>query len=810
MNELSFVLPILNENIENIKKTLITIKEFCKEHEYKFEIFFFDGGSNKTQLLDLLELCKNNKFTYLFLDYPLLKPNKDVAIKNAASICKYENIIITDVDIINIEKKHFQVIISDLLSDNDLVIPNLNRKGGRWNRLFANPFMRVSFPNIYDKIPYPAPGILGIKKKLLAKITKKNFFMDWGGEIQIPVISGIESNKISAPSILKIDSKKRPVKEMVKDAYQVWRTNLYLLNNYGGSVEIKDHLRRFKEENKALTHFSKDFTQRAQDILLNPIESFESVYNEKIENIYILISELEQETGRYEFSVINDLVVLPLAELLFDVKIQSNFNERTEKEIIDLDLSKISLFVDFIFSFFVLKSSKVAKFKNFEYCLNTIPSHYTEHSSIKFYSSYFNNSLELTAFSQKVINDVGEICETENPIKKIKMIENYFDDLIGEVNNKKYMYSDIKFFKNSKIIDQNDLLIKSSILTTIAGYIKSNQITVNGRNNNKLKLDDFLSYVLNNKSFAPIDYQMSYNFSGIEKKNNTDSNEFDCVVLFSGGIDSTAALILAYERGLKPLPLWVGFGQKNESAEEKAVKEISKKLNTNLHTFNIDLSKYISEGWKDWDYIIPARNFIFVTIAGNILSRSNKKKCTILLSAHEEELKDSNTDKSIRFFKTCSEILSKHHNKEIIVTTPFAKSTKSEIISYWDKNWSRKYQITPHDTITCFYGNNCGECKACYKRNLAFLAAGISMDLDLKKSIFKDETQFIRNYFLKEISSFPKKRKEEYQLAFFNNKYQFPVEVTSYINELSLKTIKKIKERREEIQTRNIMESSWI
>jgi 7-cyano-7-deazaguanine synthase in queuosine biosynthesis len=272
-------------------------------------------------------------------------------------------------------------------------------------------------------------------------------------------------------------------------------------------------------------------------------------------------------------------------------------------------------------------------------------------------------------------------------------------------------------------------------------------------------------------------YNLDIKFTEFKPIHKRYSHSYDCVILFSGGFDSTAAFLKALDEGLNPLLLWVGFGQKNEEIEYQKVKNISKKIKYPVSIVKINLGGYIEEGWKDWDYIIPARNFMFVCLAASFLSSSKKKKVKIYLSAHEEEIKKENTDKSREFFKGCNYLFSKFYNKGFKVGTPFEKYSKSEISAYWKNKWMNKYNISPYETTTCYYGNTCGRCKACLKRSISLLVGGFELDPDIKENPFEDKDGFISKDFFKRFNKFPLKRKIELIIALDKSLASLPQEV---------------------------------
>jgi 7-cyano-7-deazaguanine synthase in queuosine biosynthesis len=676
--------------------------------------------------------------------------------------------------------------------------------------------MRLCFEKEYRQVPYPAPGILGIKKKILDKVIGGNFFYDWGGEIQLALEGAKLSKKITAPSMNKIDSEKRSIKHLLKDAFQVWRTSLYLLNKYKPKVNMAGYRQRYALEHEDFEQFLKEELNGDLGIIENGdyLAFLEKNYNNNPMNIFYAIENLYKRTGLYEFKVINDLVTRPLLDLLFGIKIENSLIETSQEKIKVLKLRSSSIFVDYLAYFLIKHSNIFESYKDFFYCLKNLDSSKTEFLHREFVDLACKNSYEglaLNNLSKPEMMILKALMEIKDPIMRNRFLLNFFNQRsIGKINKKPITYADLNYQSNSPFIDKKDFFVRLSIMTTIAGYLKENNYAVNGDYKNKKELDQFLSYLLNNKKYAPINYDINLSLNKISTAKAVKKNDFDCIILFSGGIDSTAALLLALEKGMNPLLLWVGFGQKNEKEEFNAITKVSNKLGKKVAIVKINLKKYIDDGWKDWDYIIPARNFIFVSMAAAILGNSTCKEGCIFMSAHKEEIKDSNTDKSKRFFNKCTEIFSKYYDKKIIVATPFYNATKVEILNYWKRNWINKFRITPYETITCYYGNNCGDCNACYKRNLALVAAGFKPDSDLKKNIFLDSQKIILNDFLKRIKTFSKERKYEYIIALLLMKDQLSEELKKYVSKLSSQEIALAQNRVLEINNTNLLNLKWI
>ncbi len=330
-----------------------------------------------------------------------------------------------------------------------------------------------------------------------------------------------------------------------------------------------------------------------------------------------------------------------------------------------------------------------------------------------------------------------------------------------------------------------DSSVKLALLTTIAGYLENDKITVNGDQvKNPRYLNNFLSYILNDSRAAPrtFNLQIDFNKTTVEREKPNDDNNYEVLLSFSGGVDSTAGLLHALDRKLKVKPVFICFGQKNEKEEIATVRNILKKLNIELIVIKINIDKYIDHDWSRWKLgIIPARNYLFASFAASMLSRSPEAR-QIWICAHKEEINPINTDKSSRFFGSSSKIFSEYYKKEITVFTPFKKITKPEIVSYWNKNWVQKYGLNVEDTVSCYFGNNCGTCKACLNRAIAFTCAGVTAE-NFQVNPYADSDKLIENSYVKRFSSLKKERKLDFLYALMVNKEALPQFLQEFVSE---------------------------
>ncbi|MBN1325757.1 7-cyano-7-deazaguanine synthase [Candidatus Falkowbacteria bacterium] len=381
---------------------------------------------------------------------------------------------------------------------------------------------------------------------------------------------------------------------------------------------------------------------------------------------------------------------------------------------------------------------------------------------------------------------------------------------LGQINNKIITGDFIKindqYFSDLKI----DSLVKIALLTTISGYLKKNKIIINTKFKlpNKKSLEQFLSFLLNDRNFCPINYNLK-----IKEKLKKDESSiniqhnFQSIILFSGGFDSSSALLYSLKKGWKPLLLWIGFGQKNEKQEEKIVKKLAKRFQQKLLIIKLDLKELVDKGWKEWDYIVPARNFVFAAFAAAILSHSKFNKTNIIIGVHEEEFNHPNPgpDKSPHFFAYCTKLFSKYYKKQIRLITPFKNISKTDLVAYWQNTWEKKYKLDPHETISCYYGNNCGKCNACFKRSISFMAANIGLDKNIKINPFSNNAEHVREYLKRcfsksKKSKFNNKRAIETLLAYKNAYKLLPTDSKNIMDNLSKSWQSKIIRKEKELK----------
>jgi len=379
--------------------------------------------------------------------------------------------------------------------------------------------------------------------------------------------------------------------------------------------------------------------------------------------------------------------------------------------------------------------------------------------------------------------------------------------ILGKINNrlikKEVSCMDKKFRVTA------DKVTKLSILAVLSGYKKAESISLNEPlSSDPNEMSNFINFLLNHERFSPIKFKLKINYTP-QKKFYDKTIKNKIIILASGGIDSTAAILYHLDKGIKPLLISLDFGQFNNKREGTLINRIARKLRLKHIRFKVDIAKEVINGWKQWEYIVPARNFMIASFGAMVLDylKSNGK---IILAATEEEIRHINPgpDKSKRFYKFCTKFYSREYGKNIQLWTPFKHCTKTEILSIWKNKWLKKYKISPYETSTCYRGIECGECNSCFKRSLAFLAAGFDLDKNMKINPFnanKDKTMNYLNRISSKNSTFTDKRRIDTLVAYIvaDNKGLLSEDVSINLHKLEKRYKSKISAKINELKINN-------
>ncbi len=213
-----------------------------------------------------------------------------------------------------------------------------------------------------------------------------------------------------------------------------------------------------------------------------------------------------------------------------------------------------------------------------------------------------------------------------------------------------------------------------------------------------------------------------------------------CVVLLSGGLDSTTTLAIALQQGFECYALSFDYGQKQKS-ELKSAAAIAKEFGAAEHRImKISLSDIGGSALTDESIdvpdfnqsdeipvtYVPARNTIFLSYATAWAEVLDCQDIFIGVNALDYSGYPDCRQEYIDAFATMANLATKQgvEGKKTTFHTPLIQLNKSQIIQ---KGISLGVDYSK--TTTCYQANNkgeaCGVCDACEYRKLGFREAGI-------------------------------------------------------------------------------------
>lgn len=210
------------------------------------------------------------------------------------------------------------------------------------------------------------------------------------------------------------------------------------------------------------------------------------------------------------------------------------------------------------------------------------------------------------------------------------------------------------------------------------------------------------------------------------------------VICYSGGMDSLIAYHYArkVERYREEDILLLNFdiGQPYQAKEEKAMKAIG------LPYTQVKLTLPSAQAATLENYIIPGRNMVFASIAATY-----GDKVWVVGTKHENHARMF--DKNEAFFSTASTALAQAFGDRTCVRTPFINASKTDLLEY-----ARHQGILNEvaKTISCYHPvyDRCGECGLCFKRAIAFSAAGLPPEtFQNDPFLSKVATDYYQKYF---------------------------------------------------------------
>ena len=177
----------------------------------------------------------------------------------------------------------------------------------------------------------------------------------------------------------------------------------------------------------------------------------------------------------------------------------------------------------------------------------------------------------------------------------------------------------------------------------------------------------------------------------------------NCLVLLSGGIDSSACVYYYQKLGYTVGGIFIEYGQASVKYEKQSAHRIAENCQIPLFQYSFVNDNTFSEGE------IPGRNAFLLTSA--VLSNP-KYRGILTLGIHSGT---SYYDCSPLFLEDIRRIIISYTNGNIIVDAPFLEWTKVEIYHFCKEN-----NVPISLTYSCENGTDppCGHCNSCLDRRL--------------------------------------------------------------------------------------------
>jgi 7-cyano-7-deazaguanine synthase len=210
-------------------------------------------------------------------------------------------------------------------------------------------------------------------------------------------------------------------------------------------------------------------------------------------------------------------------------------------------------------------------------------------------------------------------------------------------------------------------------------------------------------------------------------------NKKRCVIVFSGGQDSTTLLFWAKKKFEEVIALSFNYGQKHE-LELQCAKDICKKHGVEHHILDMGLLSQLApnaltrtdievdksspeEGLPNT--FVDGRNMIFLTFASIF---AKQRGINLIITGVSQSDFSGYPDCRDIFIKSLNTTLSLAMDYQFVVETPLMWLDKSE-------TWKMAYDlgvldIVKNETLTCYngvIGNGCGECPACKLRKNGYV-----------------------------------------------------------------------------------------
>ena len=186
--------------------------------------------------------------------------------------------------------------------------------------------------------------------------------------------------------------------------------------------------------------------------------------------------------------------------------------------------------------------------------------------------------------------------------------------------------------------------------------------------------------------------------------------EYRVVVPLTGGMDSTTCWQMAIEAGLDPEAVYVDMGQHYMGMELATVRDL------------LGVTPRVIDGPRppaSWKHLLPGRNAAVIFLSALTITGQWGE---LWLGNLAGETPAVGGDKSARFLLTAQQMLT-CMGHDVHLLSPLRGLDKTDLVTWWA---ARGDLETLAQTKSCFHPHlrACGSCQTCFRKLVAFYAAG--------------------------------------------------------------------------------------
>lgn len=186
------------------------------------------------------------------------------------------------------------------------------------------------------------------------------------------------------------------------------------------------------------------------------------------------------------------------------------------------------------------------------------------------------------------------------------------------------------------------------------------------------------------------------------------------MLLFTGGLDSLMAWRLAGE------PECLYLHQPGNPYADQEVEAIGR-LMRRLPDLQVRVAPGPPQPPVEADGHVQHRNLSLIVAAAQYSD-------VVMIGALKGE---TSPDKSRSFMRSAEAVLSKSERRQVTVLAPLKNKTKAQALRRHLKRWPLDQEAL-RDTYSCYEGDECGQCQACFRRWVALYLNGVEWWTDWK------------------------------------------------------------------------------